>query len=1133
MSAKDLSETADEDRQLIIKHNYNEALVQTISEEDFHAKAIETMSEEWGNDNTADTQGVIVNLLETIDEAPVHNEVDFRIETDDVNLAGEGLGKDPFEEDRPNRYSIKGLLGKGGMGQVFAVSDNNFDREVAVKFLHPSAASNPKKMADFFREAKLTSKLEHPNILPIHDVNVSDGGLPYFSMRKAEGRSLREVIDGSTLAKPQDEITTFIERAAIIIKVCDAISYAHSQDIIHQDIKPANIMLGSYGEVVLVDWGTAKHGDESLDGESRLLGTPVYMAPEQARREDSTELSDVYCLGTTFFHLLTMRYPTWSDDADAFWQMKKGGFISALTDEEMRIVPAPLLSIANKAMAADPNDRYQTVLDMRNDVISYQRGLKVLAHNDTMWEVLKRTYTLNARAVWAAALSFAIVGFLVYLVYVEVMKSQSDWQVVYENDFNTATLEDVSKHWQGFRFHRFDKKETIEVAVDSSGPWFVKDGAIHSNTQSFGESYYNLSFKQTVPGDMRVEWDYTVVDNNHSVNCFIGAHDRFAGYQFHISDSRSEYFKYCTKQDRFVDQQKSGTKIEMGQTYRYRMEKEGQYVRLFINNVLEIEIEDVDILNGPGHQTFGFEGLRNHLVIDNVKISSRPLPLKISPILVANSLFNDQKYDTAIEHYRSIAHAYPETELDAVATYRLARSLFATELYDDALISYNRFLYKFKDHELYYHVQAGIAQVYLAKQKWDQAEQCLQKIADADVGRSLRRTCLSFIENALGERVDYTNPRSAYRDDILEEVAFVETKIAQWTQALDVEMPDFNTILTLVPNFILYKGDFDKGIEKHYSHRYPWHAISAYRIKGEYENITSMEGRNSGTERTWERMQDWDSYKAYAADKEPILARISLAQNDLKGIQEHSPKNLKILGNYYLHNQMYAEALMECSSLDRVHGLALLGLGRFSEVNEQKFPNLKNSKYLDVLRRAQLMDGKIDQILAEKDKDYRPEYVNALAYNLLSHYNGDNETYQSHLQNMNKQMYIFDPFYIDESAFARYILPPFLLMIRERNAGKHIERPDYAQLIDQKPYNEVAFIRQSIALISGEKPNEQSFAVFYFSEVDSVLLQAMHQDMKGHSAQAAKLYQKFYDSVQKHKRTLPSAFALQRAKELL
>ncbi|MFN0245821.1 MAG: protein kinase domain-containing protein [Kofleriaceae bacterium] len=214
------------------------------------------------------------------------------------------------------RYELGGVIGRGGMGEVRLARDTRIDREVAVKLMRGGERSEA-DLNRFFREARVQGVLEHPSVVPVHDLGIDANGAPYFVMKRLAGTTLADV-----LASSDDAIQARPPRRALLarlVDICFAIDFAHARGVIHRDLKPANIMLGDYGEAYVLDWGLARLSadGESLDGvlplsgdggdetqAGTLLGTPGYMSPEQARGEGVGRATDVFALGMVLYEIL-------------------------------------------------------------------------------------------------------------------------------------------------------------------------------------------------------------------------------------------------------------------------------------------------------------------------------------------------------------------------------------------------------------------------------------------------------------------------------------------------------------------------------------------------------------------------------------------------------------------------------------------------------------------------------------------------------------------------------------------------------------------------------------------------------------------------------------------------------------
>ena len=376
-------------------------------------------------------------------------------------------GADEPEPDdppaRPGRYEIRGEIARGGIGSILEVWDAELQRTLAMKVVRRDQLEEnvlgrvhyERRQSRLLNEAQILGQLDHPGIVPVHEVGRNERGELYFAMQRVRGRDLSEIID---CVAREEEGWTLPRAVGVVLRVCEAMAHAHSKGVIHRDLKPGNVMVGRFGETYVIDWGLAKavgspeaanirlrevavsappDGEGSSEGEAPsvvrthrqadsdsdpasplwtmegdVIGTPAYMSPEQARGriEEVDERSDVYGAGALLYHLLSGKRPYSTSGSRRSPQEVLGMVLHGPPDPLRSAAPgAPdeLVAIGEKAMARDPERRYAGMEEMAEDLRAWLEGRVVHVWHTSTWQELA---TLVGPEDWVGGAAFSLDG---------------------------------------------------------------------------------------------------------------------------------------------------------------------------------------------------------------------------------------------------------------------------------------------------------------------------------------------------------------------------------------------------------------------------------------------------------------------------------------------------------------------------------------------------------------------------------------------------------------------------------------------------------------------------------------------------------------------------------------------------
>jgi serine/threonine protein kinase/WD40 repeat protein len=341
------------------------------------------------------------------------------------NTAGPDIVRHEFvgsQVRNPDRYHIMGEHGRGGLGRVSRAHDRELGRDVAIKEL--ISRSGPDEVR-FLREALITARLEHPGIVPVHEAGRWPDGTPFYAMKLVSGRSLRDLI----AERPTGEAR--IGLLHHVIAVADAIAYAHGRNIIHRDLKPGNVIVGDFGETIVIDWGLAKDlattdesvsgakreastsGDDELTAAGSVLGTPAYMAPEQKRGEHVDQRADVFAIGAMLWELCAPRRTLPSSPPQRHRMLRRAG------------IDKDLIAIIDKALDPDPAARYRDAGELAADLKAFKSGARIAARSYSLYAMLAH-WTRRHRAIALSVLAAIALAASGIVVYVRNIKSERD-----------------------------------------------------------------------------------------------------------------------------------------------------------------------------------------------------------------------------------------------------------------------------------------------------------------------------------------------------------------------------------------------------------------------------------------------------------------------------------------------------------------------------------------------------------------------------------------------------------------------------------------------------------------------------------------------------------------------------------
>ena len=555
------------------------------------------------------------------------------------------------------KYEVRRLVAKGGMGLVYEASDINCDRTVALKVLMTDERNEQESKRRFVTEARITSRLEHPNIVPIHELGKDTEGNVFYSMKYVRGVTLGDVLNDIRRGRGDVAQQYPLGRLLTIFqKTCDAVAFAHSHGVVHRDLKPGNIMIGNYGEVLVLDWGlarliepgardtvaeeeikspapsTASANTEKLalheQVEKRVLdtirvettstglktisgtvlGTPGFMAPEQVRRDGVIDSrTDIYALGAILYSILTLRAPIRErkDIPELLRMILEGNIMPPAdygeSDDAWTLqhcpdgkIPTVLSDITMKAMALNPTDRYPSVKDLQQEIEDYQNGLV--------------------------------------------------WHVVIDDDFTSV---DSLHRWEPMGCQ-------CEIA----------DGEL----RMYGGELQMLLLKRDLPGDVRIDFECRQEGTYmNDLACLMSAIRSVNAWETSISGYAFKYGAYTntmnvlTKLDRRI-WSSPDSPLTPGRRYKVRAERVGNRLRMWVDGKEIFTVTDPEPLAGSNRTVVGLLGWIADTRFSHVTVYSLGTPWKSDILDIAERHLQKGHYATAMDLFQEVIQSFPDAQ---------------------------------------------------------------------------------------------------------------------------------------------------------------------------------------------------------------------------------------------------------------------------------------------------------------------------------------------------------------------------------------------------------------------------------------------------------------------------------------
>ncbi|MDR2592459.1 MAG: protein kinase [Chitinispirillales bacterium] len=560
------------------------------------------------------------------------------------------------------KYNIIEEIGRGGMAVVYKALQTDLKREVALKVMPANITLNYRFVERFLSEGQSVAKLSHPNIVNIYEMS-SENGVYYIAMEYITGTNLYQHLNEN---KPK-----LVDVLEIVSKLADALAYAHSQKIIHRDLKLNNVIMKDPLTPVLIDFGLAKALEESDSGggitrTGEIMGSPAYMAPERLMGKEVDHRSDICSLGIMLYEMLTFKNP-YLDQRNLHQTTFNVMEANPIPPKKLiPWLPVEIEAITLKAMAKDPAARYQTMEELRKDIIRYQNGEPVMARPPS----LKKRTASYMRKRWAPiAITLLVLifsGIIGGSYYIQRKRVYSYWQLFYAQSLSTSSGE-----W---------------TLVNSDS---LLQGKLEDGTRSFTISSPGFSFmrlEQHFNRDVMIEFDISAPSKNlHRAGLFLFGDSPENAHCVHINrDGFGESgITYPGSQFLFSDAER-GT-IPWQDVNQISVERQQNSISLTINGMPVARVYDFFPAIGKHNEKIGFFVKGSEATISNVRVYRRAIPQIPSPTLIGDRFRERGDFESAIDEYNGLMIDQSALNLTKDLHLNIADCMIRLGKYEDAI----------------------------------------------------------------------------------------------------------------------------------------------------------------------------------------------------------------------------------------------------------------------------------------------------------------------------------------------------------------------------------------------------------------------------------------------------------------